>query len=266
MIKISISGGLGNQMFQYAFGRAKALKNDADLALIPSYKAKNTAPRGFLLNNFNIKADIRNSTSIKEKIFKIAEPHPPFSKEIYEKPKGYFVGNWQSEKYFKDYEDKIRADFTLKNRLSSEAEKIKDLIEKSYSVSLHVRRGDYASDQRVNEKHGLATIEYYSKAIYYIKEKVSQPTLFVFSDDIKWARENLPLTESAVFVSNENISECEDLVLMSLCKNNIIANSTFSWWGAWLNKNQNKIVIAPRLWFGRESDTSYLIPQEWLRM
>ena len=266
MITVSISGGLGNQMFQYAFGRAKAIKNNTEFVIVMSFDAKNTAERHFLLDNFNIKSKTVDSVSIKNRLFKIVEPHPPFSQKIYDIPKGYFVGNWQSEKYFKGYEKEIRSDFVLKKELSTKAKEIKNLIEKNNSVSIHVRRGDYASDEKVQKKHGLCSPEYYAKAISFVSEKINSPQFFVFSDDIAWVKENLSLPSSAVFVSGNGLSECEEMILMSQCKNNIIANSTFSWWGAWLNDNKNKIVIAPEKWFSTQNDTTYLIPSNWIQM
>jgi hypothetical protein len=248
MIIAKISGGLGNQLFQYAHGRKEALKQDARLILIPAHADKDT-PRDFLLDNFNIKANIKKNAWYR---------YNPFVKTI--------SGNWQSETYFKDAEKEIRSDLTLKKPLSEKAEEFKKLITASNSVSIHVRRGDYAENDRTKMKHGLCSPEYYSKAIAYVNEKISSPKFFVFSDDIAWVKSNLNLPSSTVFVSGNNISECEELVLMSTCKHNIIANSTFSWWGAWLNTSPEKIIVAPKIWFASGIPENDLIPENWIRI
>jgi len=265
MITIRVSGGLGNQMFQYAFGRAKALKNKSEFRIFFEH-GKSSAKRDFLLENFNIKSETAEKLKIKDKLFKITEEEYTFSQKMYDISDGYFVGIWQSEKYFKDFENEIRADFVLKNDLSVKASEIKNVIASTNSASIHVRRGDYALDERVNKKHGLVPLEYYARATAYTTGKIVSPKFFVFSDDIAWAKANLSLPPSAVFVSGNGISECEEMVLMSLCKHNIIANSTFSWWGAWLNQNKNKIVIAPEKWFASGADESDLIPENWIRI
>ncbi len=248
MIIVRTSGGLGNQMFQYAFGRALALKQNEKMLLIkPNNKEK--TPRKFLLEHFNIQADIEQ----KKRYFR-----NPFQKIL--------SGNRQSENYFKDIEKEIRADFTLKEKLSENAEKIKNEIEKSHSVAIHVRRGDYASNPKTRAKHGLCSPDYYAKAVAYISTRVPSAKFFVFSDDIEWVKKNIPLPLSTTYVSGSNISECEELVLMSMCKHDIIANSTFSWWGAWLNQNKEKIVIAPKIWFASGIDENNLIPESWIRL
>ena len=144
---------------------------------------------------------------------------------------------------------------------------ISEQIAKCNSVSLHIRRGDYVSNLEANKTHGFIGIEYYNKAISFIHEQILQPHFFVFSDDIAWARENLGLIINVVFINhNQGRSSFEDMRLMSLCKYNIIANSSFSWWGAWLNTAPDKIVITPKQWFANGQDTSDLMPENWLKM
>lgn len=265
MITVRTSGGLGNQMFQYAFGRAKALKNHEELRLFFS-RDKSSTPRNLLLENFNIKSKVIGSVTIKDRLFKITERQYTFSEDMYDIPNGYFVGIWQSEKYFKDFAEEIRADFTLKNPLSVTAKAFEKTITENDSVSIHIRRGDYVSNPKTKEKHGLVPVGYYVKAILYIMERIPTKRFFIFSDDIEWVKDNLSSPPEAVFVSGNGLSECEELILMSLCKHHIIANSTFSWWAAWLNQNKDEVVIAPKQWFASGADESDLIPKNWIRM
>lgn len=131
---------------------------------------------------------------------------------------------------------------------------------------MHIRRGDYVANPKIAAYHGVCGMNYYQKAVQIIKEKITNPTFFIFSDDINWAKENFKGDEY-YFVSNKEIKETEDLILMSLCKHNIIANSSFSWWGAWLNKNHEKTVIAPRHWLNIKKDIAgKVLPDSWIKI
>src|SRR5690606_26072631 len=122
------------------------------------------------------------------------------------------------------------------------------------SVSLHVRRGDYVQLQSAHNFHGVLPLTYYKRAILLLKEKLERFTIFVFSDDLDWVRSNLQAETPVVYVDYRSDDKtATDLALMSLCKHNIIANSSFSWWGAWLNRNPGKQVIAPKPWFRDKS-------------
>jgi len=287
MIIIKLKGGLGNQMFQYAFGRKLSLKLNTELALDIDEDTelkglKQDIVRPFLLNRFNIKAKIATS----KEITKIRKPFRLYLAKLLRKLKNYnyykfdpqtfnikdnsyLEGHWwQSEQYFKDIRSQIIEDFTLSKDLSTDSEKIAESIRQTQSsVSLHIRRGDYANDPTTLAYHGLASIEYYKKAIDMIQEKKDHPVFYIFSDDIEWVKENFPLPSLSQIVSDKNIPEYEELALMSLCKDHIIANSSFSWWGAWLGQDKDKLVIAPSQWITDKTiDTSDIYPPEWIRV
>ncbi|MCK4814567.1 alpha-1,2-fucosyltransferase [bacterium] len=180
----------------------------------------------------------------------------------------YLQGNWQSERYFKTIEDIIRHEFTIKIKQDATNERTTEHINSVNAVSLHIRRADYVSNAATNQFHGTCTLAHYQQAVEKIVRKVSSPLFFVFSDDILWAKENLRLPYPTMFISHNNVTkDFEDLRLMTQCKHHIIANSSFSWWGAWLSNNSDKIVIAPKTWFNDESiDTKDLIPEGWIRI
>jgi Glycosyl transferase family 11 len=179
----------------------------------------------------------------------------------------YLIGFWQSEKYFKSIESDIRKEFKVKVEPSNEDKKLIELINKTNSVSLHVRRGDYVASAVHSAMHGALSLEYYNNAITYIKSKVDNPHFFIFSDDPDWAKENIK-TGTQVSVSyNPPEIPYADIRLMYNCKHNIIANSTYSWWGAWLGEYKNKIVVAPRKWVNDSTiDTKDAVPETWTRI
>lgn len=283
-------GGLGNQMFQYAAGRAVAYRNNALLKL--DISALNQDPlRSYKLHHFNIKASIATHDEVlsftREKLYnrilhRLEGKLLPFFKRPVFKERFfhfdpsvlklrsniYMVGYWQSEKYFKDIGYIIREEFTLKDPPSSKSDRLSKLITKTNSVCLHVRRGDYVSNPTTYQYHGVCSRNYYESAVETLCQLVRNPHFFVFSDDIEWVKQNLRLNHSVTYIDhNGEEKDYEDLWLMSLCKHNIIANSSFSWWGAWLNSNSKKIVIAPKQWFKDKSiDTKDLIPNNWIKM
>jgi len=285
MIITKLIGGLGNQMFQYAAGRRAAYVNNAELKLdITGYEnQEGMTPRAYMLHIFNIQENFASESEInklkKENIFfnklnkfipvfknsYIKEKHFYFDQDILNiKDNSYLEGYWASEKYFKDIEDIICKEFTLKDKSDVINQKIISRIKKCDSVSIHIRRGDYVFDEKINKYHGECNLDYYLKAIALIAKKVKSPHFFVISDDIKWAKQNLYLKFPCIYVDhNIGKKDYEDMRLMSECKHNIIANSSFSWWGAWLNKN--KVVIAPKRWFTDKSiNTEDLIPNSWI--
>jgi hypothetical protein len=140
-------------------------------------------------------------------------------------------------------------------------------IGQSNAISLHVRRGDYVHNSNTLATHGLCSLDYYQTAINYITERVAQPNFFIFSDDITWVKDNLKVDFKCRFVDHNHGTESyNDMRLMSLCQHHIIANSSFSWWAAWLNPNHKKIVIAPRQWFVNDNNVSDLFPQNWVKL
>lgn len=294
MVISRIIGGLGNQMFQYASGRALAIRLNTELYLdisdFKNYKLHN----GFELNTiFNCEANIAGDKNIEHllgiysnkyirkmllsrlpTIFHnkniIIEPDLTYWDGINNiKSDCYLVGYWQSEKYFKHVKDTIIKDFTFKNQMDAVNTLLSKQIEKVNSVSLHVRRGDYVTNKKTYSTHGLCTNKYYSDAIQYINERVDNPHFYIFSDDLEWSKKNLQLHnyETTYVENNYGKSSYIDMQLMSMCKHNIIANSSFSWWGAYLNNMLDKIVISPKRWFSRPThDSTDLIPDEWIRL
>ena len=163
--------------------------------------------------------------------------------------KGYLNGYWQSEKYFNSAKDIILNDYKCNFKENDvNLEVLKD-IENTNSVSIHVRMGDYKSSENADRHFVIRDAKYYERAIERIKKSVDNPKFFIFSNDIQWVKENLPLDNSVIIDWNQGKDSYKDMFLMSKCKHNIIANSSFSWWGAWLNENKDKLVIAPDRWF-----------------
>lgn len=297
MIIIQQNGGLGNQMFQYACGKALAFRHQTSLILDLSFLKvdvviEGTTKRSFeLFDVFSINAkkarteDLKKLKPIVYKVanvlaFKLGFNGIQMSKYFIENKFSYnsnikivgkdcfLSGYWQSAKYFDSIESLIRSEFTFCKQLDDKNLEIVDLIKKTNSVSLHIRRTDFQN--AISNTHGVCSLDYYEKAVKFISDKLRDPHFFVFSDDINWAKENLILPYQITFISGNNGGKSYiDMQLMSVCKHNIIANSSFSWWGAWLNSNTCKIVIAPKQWFSNEilnKQTNDLIPDEWIRM
>jgi hypothetical protein len=297
MIISRLNGGIGNQMFQYALGRHLAYLNNTELKLDISTLSKDNNNnndldiRKFELSAFNIECQIatqkdissfiHNGLIINKYIKKLNhvlglkcvfnETGISFQASIFSNKKNvYLNGYWQSEKYFSPIKHIIKRDFILKNNNLIHLENYISLIKRSNSVSIHFRRGDYVSNQTTNSLHGICDFSYYKNAIDYISKKIKDPNFFIFSDDINWVQNNFSISFPTTFIKRNNIDNSyEELFLMSLCKHNIIANSSFSWWGAWLNNNSDKIIIAPKRWFSNESmnnQTNDIIPQNWIRL
>lgn len=303
MIIAEIFAGLGNQMFQYAAARALAERLQTPLKLnISGYEKNILYP--FDLNKFNITATaaskkeigqavslpdnplIRNWLLLSEKFkaesFKraiVREKHFHFTNELANATRNTYVfGHWQSEKYFKEYENIIRKEFTLREDIEDRIELIQQ-IQQSNSVSLTIRRGDYLQHPDLNLYGDKLTYHY--QAVNFITEKITQPHFFVFSDDIEWVKNNLQIAHRTTYVSEIHPGEAyklnpkrhQDLLLMSTCKHHIITNSTFAWWGAWLSIYPSKIVIAPSQWFGdsfilfgEHPNTKDILPDTWIRL
>ena len=199
----------------------------------------------------------------------LVEKHFHFNEEFLDAKNNIILdGYWQSEKYFFDITDILRREFTIKYPQNFQSQKFADLIQNNNSVSLHVRRTDYVQNALTNKIHGTCDQSYYEQCVRYIAEKVSDPHFFVFSDEPQWAKDNLKLGFSTTIVDcNDASRNYEDLRLMSMCKHNIIANSSFSWWGAWLNPNTSKLVLAPKKWFNDTTrDPKDLIPEQWIKL
>lgn len=291
MIVVNIIGGLGNQMFQFAFAYAFSRKHHVELKLdisgFLSYEL-----RKYELDSYAITEDIASTGEIQQlkyiqenlfarflrALFKKStplsnfyykEPYFQFDSAVFDKQDDvYFDGYWQSEKYFYEYRDDLLKNFTLKEPIHALTQSYQEKIIATQSVSIHIRRGDYVTDAKTNIVHGVCDLDYYRRAVTFIKKQVAEPHFFIFSDDLGWAKENLDFIDHLTFVElDPNIPDHEEMWLMSQCQHNIIANSSFSWWGAWLNQHPNKIVIAPLPWFVDSSiDTGDLIPESWARL
>jgi|SRR3989344_5063032 len=289
MIITKLHGGMGNQMFQYALGRALSLRCKVSFKLdIGTYKIKNpSVQRHYDLDVFNIVEEIAQEKEIPP-LYRIGEQNPFLSKskkllkKIFKNkgnekffhfdsrvlssgPDVYLDGYWQSPKYFEGYEDVIRKDFTLKNTPTQNIQNLAKEISEARALCIHVRRGDYVG----NPDHEVVTKGYYNQCIGEISKTKSISKIYVFSDDIDWCRNNLSFSFPTMFVENEYAGTKGEghMFLMSLCKYFVIPNSTFSWWAAWLCSYKDKIVICPQKWFPDESiDTSNLIPKEWIRI
>lgn len=280
MILVRLSDGMGNQMFQYALGRALSLRRGAALKLDLSAYQRDRK-RVYSLGLFRIAEDFMTMDDARQVISApldaarpwwnqpvVMAPGFPYDPLIWQTPSScYLVGYWQSERYFADFADQIRADFTPKAPLTGLNLILSREMAACESVSLHVRRGDYVSEARVAQLHGVCSLDYYRRATDHIAERVDRPVFYVFSDDPDWTRTNLRLDFPTHFITHNNALPVEDLRLMSCCRHHIIANSSFSWWGAWLGHNPARQVCAPRCWFaGYDHDTRDLIPPGWTRL
>ena len=279
-IRIKLTGGLGNQMFQFATAFAIAKRNNVRLSLDLNYINQRQLFNGFELEKvFNIYSKVSflnkalsfQSINFKEILNKIdvtfynfKEPHFHYTSKILDIPKHSFLdGYWQSELYFKDYSKEIKKIFNFSDKLDEQNELISNDINQSNSISIHIRRGDFLLKR--NDNHYINLKEYYLKAINESSKFFKNPKYFIFTDDPSWVTDNFVLDHSYFIVAvNQGAKSFYDMHLMSLCKSNIIANSSFSWWGAWLNNNKDKIIYAPKDWFKDKSiSTDDLIPNSW---
>ncbi len=286
-------GGLGNQLFQYAAARALALRHGTtvklDLTGFESYGL-----RRYELGSYPIAATI----AAPEEIAAISAPPPAgLIGRLAARLKGpkpghyrephfhydpglaaqalplYMDGYWQSERYFADAAATLRRELTPHAPLEPENARIADMIQGAVirgatAVSLHVRRGDYVTNAHTNAYHGVCSLDYYRAAVAHVTATCPDAHFFVFSDDHGWTRDNLTTGRPTTFVeANPADRGFRDMQLMAMCRHHIIANSSFSWWGAWLNPAPDKIVVAPARWFAADDkDTSDLVPKAWVRL
>ncbi len=293
---VKLNGGLGNQMFQYAFAYALAQKTKAKILFDFSYFSETSADENVVIRPFELKhfktsceeaTEEDLSTVIQSehrrkiqrflwKYFKIRKFKPSgnnyqetvpysFDKNLFSDEYYYYDGYYQNEAYFKNYRKEIIKHFELGSELDEQNKSILDLIGQTNSVSLHVRRGDYVTLESANKHHGTCSIEYYEKAIKLMAKKVKTPHFFLFSDDMDWVLKNLKIDYPFTVVNINQNRGWYDINLMKHCKHNICANSSFSWWGAWLNENQKKNVIAPICWI-KKSKKNAIIPKNWIKL
>jgi len=296
MIIVRLSGGMGNQMFQYAHGRALSLRHNVPLKLdttfldhrikMPHFLRPNFSFRNFDLDVFNIQAEIAKPSEITfwnrpflggklmliidALLRKMAflpgwEKKFSFDEKVLKLgPDTYLEGFWQSDKYFSNIAPTFKKDFTLKNPISETAKKIQDDIKNTNSICVHLRRAHGGGDF-----HTKYDMTYYESGIQYITKKKKIEKIYVFSDDIEWCKENIKFDVPTVFVDNDSAGVKGEghLYLMSLCQNFVIPNSTFSWWAAWLSTNPDKIVVAPKNLFTKKNiNNEDLIPDSWIKI
>lgn len=289
MVTVRLNGGLGNQLFQYATGRAVAEARDCQLLLdISGYKDEYLGRR-YHLDLFHIRAQplavdeqsfptpLRAASRLRKLWVHLQSLLPIGWRSVYvDRKAGYdprlfrtrgrvvLIGYWQSEKYFAAIEDSLRQELTLRNAPLGHNARLANDLRQCTSVCVHVRRGDYVS----NDSHVALSADYYQRAASQMQTRLSSAVYYVFSDDISWCRERLCFANKTVFVDHNGPErDYEDLRLMSLCKHHIMANSSFSWWGAWLGQSPGQLVIAPTDWYLDASrSTCDLIPNRWERL
>ncbi|MFA6357078.1 MAG: alpha-1,2-fucosyltransferase [Candidatus Omnitrophota bacterium] len=269
MIIVRLIGGLGNQLFQYAAARQLSKIHQTGLKIdISGFKEYKN--HRYSLTHFSIIEDYIS----KEETFGIEEikaKYFHFDPEFREIPDNIILtGYWQTEKYFIGISEIIRDEFTVKYPLKDKDLEISRLIKDSNSVSMHIRRCDYLPGTFKDQIFDCLSPDYYINAVKRLSEEESNLVFFIFSDDPEWSKDNIKLEYPCIFVEHNTAdTNYEDLRLMSLCKHSIIANSSFGWWGAWLNKNQNKKVYAPKRWFNsnvRNLDPKDIIPSAWIKI
>jgi Glycosyl transferase family 11 len=253
---VRLTGGLCNQLFLYAFGRGVSLERNLPVQF---YFGRSTWDYG--LNPYVAKIKLVNRP---QNMFTYEEPGFAFDERVYATPSNtYFIGYFQTERYFKKQENIIRQELTLKE-IRPEVQELAKRLQDENSVFIHVRRGDYLNPGTAayhgNLGHASLTEGYYKDAISYIKEKVDGSKFHVFSDDPGWCKQNLPFPVITGFAPHE------DLYLMSQCRHSIGANSTFSWWGSWLGDYEGRVNVFPKKWFNAEADTRDIIPERWVRL
>lgn len=301
MITVKLMGGLGNQLFQYAFGtslaqklnhetvydiswfihdRTRSLKLNS-LGLSLKYKTAGSiyailkksaiycSARSKLIRSFNPLQKLETlyefKTSFSNKIIK--EKYFNIEKLNYNK-NYYFDGYWQNPEYFEDIRNLILSSIHFPEFQNAQDLNLQKQICNAESVAIHIRRGDYVSDPWANQNLGTCSIEYYQKAVEHILSKHTNAKFFLFSDDPDFVKTNFRFLLNATLVSNNRRSEIDELNLMHLCKHFIIANSSFSWWGAWLSQNTEKTVITPQKWYKNiEADKNCkIVPANWVRL
>lgn len=292
MIVSRLVSGLGNQLFQYAIGRQLSLHHRVPLKLDTGFFETQTL-RSFALDNYNIQAKIaskkevddmlywQNNPGLIAKFYRKVQRMLPRAKQHYFKElewwsydpdllkvssKVYLDGYWQHYKYYLNISPGILNEITLKKNVEGAVSMEKNIMQDHSSVSIHIRRGDYITDTLM----GMLKLEYYKDAVDYMNAKLNNPSYYIFSDDLNWAKDNLKINRSVTYIDLEAGSKYDyvELDLMSKCYHNIIANSSFSWWGAFLNRNPDKIVIAPRNWVVRPEINARIQLQfpSWIKM
>jgi hypothetical protein len=292
MIVLNLTGGLGNQLFQYGLGRYLSSKLNTELVIEDSFyrdTPQDVTPRRFELDQFATRyrfvSDAERSylrrythrwlrfaqkyVPMPGRYHYVREPLDRVMLEVRELTGDIFLdGYWQSEQYFAGTESEIRQELTPTFEFSDEDQRIRQQMTDTLSVSLHVRRGDYVTKASNLAWHGVCGLVYYARAVAITLERVATPHFFVFSDDMQWVKDNLHINAPCTYVAHNDQSQAaDDLMLMASCKHHVIANSSLSWWGAWLNPNQDKIVIRPKVWLQQLPHMNNSVcPPTWLAL
>ena len=281
-VYVRLLGGLGNQLFQYAMGRALADARQVELVLDPRFILRKGCISGLAIDEFAIRARYLTDTEaayFKEPIWKLSRAlrrqinpwlgyyhetvHSFDAAALAQSLEVMLSGFWQSERYFSNYGHQLRTDLVLKSQMPSAAVKLATQMASGPSLAMHVRRGDYLTDPKALVKHGVTSAHYYQTALQLVIEKLGDVDLYVFSDDPDWVRTNIQHPK-IIFVSDFGFSAEQDLWLISACQHQIIANSSFSWWGAYLNDYASKIIVAPQPWFdAKHMAQQDIIPADW---
>lgn len=271
-------------MFQYAAGKALSTRLNDDFYLdLRSYK--NYQLHSYELRKMRISAYEAKSSHLRRwpnylelpnrglnrmgiKTHWYVEPAMAYDLNWSTLPKDRLIsGNFQSEKYFSEISNTLKKEFLPKNSISRENLLLQQKILQSDSVMIHIRRGDYVTNAKTLEIHGVCGLDYYTNAMAMVESHISKPKYFVFSNDLIWAKKNLTSRHELNFVDGNAFEPVEDLRLMSSCRHHIIANSTFSWWAAWLSDVQESIVVAPKKWFATDRYyTGDIVPSRWSRI
>ena len=284
MFIVQLAGGLGNQLFQFSFGRALALRHGRELKFDLRFLLKANQHSGYALGEFSYKPQVASaidllrypmiSSSIAERMKTQINPFLGITTEVGMAYSNHYLekasttnilyrGYWQSEKYFKTVESQIRDDLLFIRSDEFDSMDIITEIKSCNAISIHVRRGDYIKNAAAAAIYFQCGQEYYDKAMQVIFESIENPVFFVFSDDLEYARSLFNKYGALIRYVDSTISPYQDMYAMSCCKHNIIANSTFSWWGAWLNRHENKIVLTPPQWFNNASSMNNIIPESF---
>ena len=296
-----LSGGLGNQMFEYAAGRSLALKTSSRLVIDATVFTLPGERRAYALDGYGLAAEVRFDgyaypptkavvrfppvrrsgwidraaelvrgtigRKAREQTFSVfTERSFDFDPRFCQRgAQSYLVGYWQSERYFADIAGVVRQELTYQREPDAANAQWLARIRASNAVCLHVRRGDYLLTAHF-EHHGLCSADYYRRAVRLIRDRVANPQFFVFSDDWQWCREHLADSDMVIVDANQPGAGQDELRLMAACRHHVIANSSLSWWGAWLATSIDQIVVAPKPWFSKTPDTPDLFPSGWVAL
>ena len=285
MIVIEASGGLGNQMFQYAlykkfesmnmdvyfdtsFFRSKQNLRELEIGVFGvQYKSISDIEVAYI-RGYGYQDGIIDKIKYKLKPSKVVtyrDTIENFQPEILKMDNVYLCGYWQSEKYFKDIRHIILKEFMFSNEIHRRTEDLCKQMKQENSVSIHIRRSDYLTEENAKVYGNICTEKYYENAMKYIAGEVENPKYYIFTDDLLWAKDYFKGERYVIVEENRGDDSYIDMYLMSQCKHNIIANSSFSWWGAWLNQNPDKKVLAPKKWF-HNHEKEEIVCDDWIRI